>query len=166
MNHTIDPRLVEALRERCDVLRFELSEDPRFEEYEQVRLLLERYTLYPPDHKSPKPVAAPMPAAPLDLPAGAAEHLGETGASTVEAAPRHVTDTGMRAICDAAAVFLREKKSRAVSSEIHAALVKRGLMESGTRDRGRVTSYLGRSKKIFDNVRGEGYGLVEWSRRS
>ena len=154
MNYASDPRLVEALRERCDALRFELSEDPRFEEYEQVRLLLERYTLYPPDHKSPKPVA---------------EHLGETGASAVEAAPRHVgvvTDTGMRAICDAAAVFLREKKSRAESSEIQAALVKRGLMESGTRDRSRVTSYLGRSKKIFDNVRGEGYGLVEWSRRS
>jgi hypothetical protein len=36
-----------------------------------------------------------------------------------------------------------------------------GILEDGPRDRSRITSYLGRAKAMFDNVRGEGYGLRE-----
>jgi hypothetical protein len=37
-----------------------------------------------------------------------------------------------------------------------------GILEDRPRDRSRITSYLGRAKAMFDNVRGEGYGLREW----
>ena len=40
--------------------------------------------------------------------------------------------------------------------------VRSGILEDGPRDRSRITSYLGRAKAMFDNVRGEGYGLREW----
>jgi hypothetical protein len=65
----------------------------------------------------------------------------------------------MNAVIDASADFLRRRGARAESAEIQEELVRRGILEEGPRDRSRITSYLGRAKAMFDNVRGEGYGL-------
>ena len=55
------------------------------------------------------------------------------------------------------------KRARcAASAEIQEELVRRGILEASPGDRSKITSYLGRAKKVFDNVRGEGYGLIEW----
>ena len=51
---------------------------------------------------------------------------------------------------------------RPIGRSTTAELVRSGILEEGPRDRSRITSYLGRAKAIFDNVRGEGYGLREW----
>jgi hypothetical protein len=48
------------------------------------------------------------------------------------------------------------------SVEIQEELVRSGILEEDPRDRSRITSYVGRAKAIFDNIRGEGYGLREW----
>jgi hypothetical protein len=69
----------------------------------------------------------------------------------------------MAAVQRASAAFLRAKGTRAASPEIHAEMVRLGLMKPGERDRTMVTSYLSRDKATFDNVRGQGYGLCEWS---
>lgn len=146
----IDSTLVESLRARLEELRFELLEDPRFQEHERVKLLLDVWSTVaerPPAPKLRGSTLADQPPVPW-LP-------GKVG--------RVVTDTGMAAVCEAAAEFLRKKGARAPSGEIQAALVDGGLMRPGPRDRSRVTSYLGRKKEMFDNIRGEGYGLVEWS---
>src|ERR1700730_4664652 len=55
-----------------------------------------------------------------------------------------------------------EAGARADSAEIQKELVRSGVLEDRPRDRSRITSYLGRAKAVFDNVRGEGYGLREW----
>jgi hypothetical protein len=68
----------------------------------------------------------------------------------------------MNAVIEASADFLRRKGARADSAEIQKELVRSGILEEGPRDRSRITSYLGRAKAMFDNVRGEGYGLTEW----
>ena len=68
----------------------------------------------------------------------------------------------MNAIIEASADYLRRKGARADSVEIQEDLVRCGILEDGPRDRSRITSHLGRAKAIFDNVRGEGYGLTEW----
>jgi hypothetical protein len=68
----------------------------------------------------------------------------------------------MNAVVEASADFLRRKGTRADSVEIQEELVRCGILEDGPRDRSRITSYLGRAKAMFDNVRGEGYGLREW----
>lgn len=137
----MNEQLVRALRARRDELHRELAADPTFQEYEQITELLDRYERAPPS-VPPVPPAHPPERAPPFAP----------------------TARGMAAVVDAAATFLRQKGSRAESGEIQDALVKSGLMERGARDRSRVTSYLGRRKDLFDNVRGEGYGLVEWKR--
>jgi hypothetical protein len=77
-------------------------------------------------------------------------------------APFTRTDRGMNAIIEASADYLRRKGARADSAEIQKELVRSGILEDGPRDRSRITSYLGRAKAMFDNVRGEGYGLREW----
>jgi hypothetical protein len=147
--------LIKALRERREELRNELQEHPSFQEYELVCRLLERReasvaipsSLRPkaPQRKPvPKRQQAP-PQQPVDRPA-----------------PFTRTDKGMNAVIDASADFLRRKGSRAESAEIQEELVRRGILEEGPRDRSRITSYLGRAKAMFDNVRGEGYGLREW----
>jgi hypothetical protein len=68
----------------------------------------------------------------------------------------------MNAVIEASADFLRRKGTRADSAEIQQELVRCGILEEGPRDRSRITSYLGRAKAMFDNVRGEGYGLRDW----
>ena len=68
----------------------------------------------------------------------------------------------MNAVIEASADFLRRRGARADSAEIQKELVRCGILEDGPRDRSRITSYLGRAKAMFDNVRGEGYGLREW----
>jgi hypothetical protein len=77
-------------------------------------------------------------------------------------APFTRTDKGMNAVIEASADFLRRKGALADSAEIQKELVRSGVLEDGPRDRSRITSYLGRAKAVFDNVRGEGYGLREW----
>jgi len=39
---------------------------------------------------------------------------------------------------------------------------RRAIPKGGPADRSKVTSYLGRTKNVFDNVKGQGYGLKEW----
>jgi hypothetical protein len=135
--------LIKALRERREELRNELQEHPLFQEYELVCRLLERReaSVAVPSSVRPK---APQ------------QH------AVVGPAPFTRTERGMNAIIEASADFLRRKGARADSAEIQGELVRSGILERGPRDRSRITSYLGRAKAMFDNVRGEGYGLREW----
>jgi len=153
--------LIKALRERREELRNELREHPSFHEYELVCQLLKRReasvsipsslgprakqrTPAPQRKSAPQPKSAPQ-QQPGDRPA-----------------PFTRTDRGMNAVIEASADFLRRKGVRADSAEIQEELVRCGILEDGPRDRSRITSYLGRAKAMFDNVRGEGYGLTEW----
>ncbi len=127
-------------------LRAHLETIPEFQLYEHVSRLLAEYerglpAALPP--ASPPVETSPPPAPGAPPPAGRPE-------------------AGMLAIQEAAAKFLSRRRSRATSPEIHEALIRRGLMEPGERDRRRVTSYLSRDKETFDNTPGEGYGLVKW----
>jgi hypothetical protein len=67
---------------------------------------------------------------------------------------------------NAAAGYLRAKGSRAGSAEICDALIKDGVMPDDQVSRHNLGAYLSRYKDRFDNVKGEGYGLCEWSRTS
>ena len=141
--------LIKALRERREELRNELQEHPLFQEYELVCRLLER-------REASVSIPSPLrPKAPRRKPAPQQQPVDRP-------APFTRTDKGMNAVIEASADFLRRKRARADSAEIQKELVRSGVLEDGPRDRSRITSYLGRAKAVFDNVRGEGYGLREW----
>ena len=67
-------------------------------------------------------------------------------------------DSMTTAINRAAAIYLRQKRARAQAPEILKALLAGGLNVS----KGTMSSCLSHSP-LFDNKKGEGYGLVEWS---
>lgn len=139
---------VAALRAEKERLRSHLETIPEFQKYESVSMLLMQYEdglgasppETPPGQSPPPPLAGEQP--------------------SVAPAQR-----GMTAIQDAAFDFLGRKGARASSPEIHKELIRLGLVEPGERGRKMITSYLSRDNTNFDNKRGEGYGLVEWSSR-
>ena len=163
-----------ALRERRDQLRNELRGDPRFQEFEQVCQLLwlyeSREAAEPARDVKPAsaaPATSARPSASRQAPSAVASSSAARPepASRAPAAPRPLfvpSPTGMRAVIDAAAEYLREKGDRADSAEIEGALIEKGILKGGPADRSKVTSYLGRTKNVFDNVKGQGYGLKEW----
>src|SRR5271156_190081 len=147
--------LIKALRERREELRNELQEHPSFQEDELVCRLLERREAPVAVPSSFRPQAAQRKPVPNRQPAPQQQPVDRP-------APFTRTGKGMNAVIEASADFLRRKGTRADSAEIQGELVQRGILEEGPRDRSRITSYLGRAKAMFDNVRGEGYGLREW----
>ena len=147
--------LIKALRERREELRNELQENPSFQEYELVCRLLERREASVAVPSSVRTKAPQRKPAPKRQPAPQ-QHAVEGPA------PFTRTEKGMNAVIEASADFLRRKGARADSAQIQEELVRCGILEEGPRDRSRITSYLGRAKAMFDNVRGEGYGLREW----
>jgi hypothetical protein len=147
--------LIKALRERREELQKKLQEDPAFQEYELVCRLLERREASVPISPSLRPKTPQRKPASQRKPAPRQQPVDRP-------APFTRTDKGMNAVIEASADFLRRKGARADSVEIQKELVRRGILEDGPRDRSRITSYLGRAKAMFDNVRGEGYGLREW----
>ncbi len=66
-------------------------------------------------------------------------------------------------IIEAATAYLLQKGTRAQTTEITEAVVRDGasLPDNPTKQRDYVSSILSHSP-LFNNVRGEGYGLAEW----
>jgi hypothetical protein len=64
-------------------------------------------------------------------------------------------------IIRASEAFLKRHRRRAQSSEIVQALQEAGIDLPEEKPSAYVSSYLSTSP-LFDNVKGEGYGLVEW----
>jgi hypothetical protein len=65
-------------------------------------------------------------------------------------------------VLDMAENFLRNRGSRAPSGEIFEYIEANGIEVPGQKPVSVVASYLSNSTR-FDNVRGQGYGLPEWS---
>jgi hypothetical protein len=88
--------------------------------------------------------------------------LTQNNATPKTSGPKNGTTTA--AVLDAAEGFLTQLARRAQTPEIAGELRRRGIIPSleGNVVRG-VASYLSTAKDRFDNVRGEGYGLVRWS---
>jgi hypothetical protein len=70
--------------------------------------------------------------------------------------------TQAEVLLTSAAAYLRDKNSRAPSTEISKALAAQGVTIGGKDPSATVAAYLTHSP-LFDNIRGQGYGLVEWS---
>jgi hypothetical protein len=92
-----------------------------------------------------------------------------TGAQTqTETAPKTTIVRAGKAGSQSSAVltatedFLKQRGSRAFSGEILEALIAKGIEVAGNKPSAVVASYLSHSSR-FNNVRGQGYGLVEWS---
>lgn len=61
---------------------------------------------------------------------------------------------------------MRVKGKRATSAELLGVMAAQGIQIEGKSPINSFSSMLSYRKEIFDNVRGEGYGLVEWSQEN
>jgi hypothetical protein len=91
---------------------------------------------------------------------------GVHSANHKQSTSRHAKDHGGTKASifeSAAAGYLRAVKRRATSGELLKVLTERGIAVGGKSPPALLASYLSDSP-LFDNVKGKGYGLVEWSR--
>ncbi len=73
--------------------------------------------------------------------------------------------TQAETILMASAAYIRQKNARAPSGEILKALTEQRIAVGGQNPSATVSSYLSHSA-LFDNIRGQGYGLVEWQSKT
>jgi len=134
--------VVNALQAELESLESELAADPRYQKIGKIRELLTMYGQV--------------------VQQGATEP--NSAATAARASPRGRAGSLTSRVLDAATSYLRQTGRRAQTSELAAACVAAGvpLPDSLTKQRDYVSSILSHSPKI-DNVRGQGYGLAEWS---
>jgi hypothetical protein len=73
--------------------------------------------------------------------------------------------TQAETILMASAAYIRQRNARAPSGEILKALTEQGIAVGGQNPSATISSYLSHSA-LFDNIRGQGYGLVEWQSKT
>ena len=98
----------------------------------------------------------------LGLPVDAPDYPREADGDRRGASPAR-DGTVAALVQEAAADFLKTIGRRAQTPEIAAEITRRGIRAGKPENiTATVSSYLSSAKGRFDNVRGEGYGLVEW----
>lgn len=143
-----DPILRAAQREVAK-LEQELNEIPAFRRWKLAKAIVEEY-----DHVTTPPVESPGSSS-----SGPQQRLPQ---AEPHVAPKQ--EAKAPTIIRAAVKYLRERNCRATSTEMADALVARGVEISGKSKAATLSAYLSAAKDEIDNVRGEGYGLKEWSK--
>jgi hypothetical protein len=129
---------VQAVQEEIEKLRGELTRVPAFQ---RLRLLEKHLTEY----------QAILPGQPVAEPQHPIRDYNRYGRPGSRAA----------LIVEGSEAYLKKNKKRAQTGEIVLGLVAAGVVLPDGNPIGAVSSYLSTSP-LFDHVKGEGYGLVEW----
>lgn len=142
---------VEAARRERQRLFAELRQNPTFNQWWALRNLLQAYNVAMEDGGAPESV-----------------HRGQNPAAVNEPRPSAAVRPEQRRagsrsaqIEAAAAAWFRQHGKRAQSLEIMRALEQQGFEFTGAKPTAALASVLSHSA-LFNNVRGEGYGLAEW----
>jgi len=134
--------VVRALLAEVASLEAELAADTRYQKIAKIRELLRMYG----ETRQPEAIGSRK----ADAGKPQANPGGRAGSLTSR-------------VLEASTSYLRQKGSRAQTSELTDACVAAGvpLPDTATKQRDYVSSILSHSPRI-NNVRGQGYGLAEW----
>jgi hypothetical protein len=146
-SNPISEELFRAASQEAARLTSELRIYPAFRKLEAVRSVLDAYATENPDNGGPS--------------SGAADEFQE---HATRKAQGRSSGSKSAAIVREARAYLLTVGRRAESSQIAEALRGRGIEILKGNPTSVVSSYLSQSD-LFDNVRGQGYGLVEWTER-
>jgi hypothetical protein len=145
-----DPILKAAQRELVK-LQAELEVLPAFRRWMLAKAVVDEYeqkSLPTPTGGSTPIKGTPTPATPSVIP--------QVAAKPGSKAPQIIAE---------AVKYLREKGHRVNSTRMANDLMDRGIDLPGKSKPGTLSAYLSAAKDEIDNVRGEGYGLREWSKK-
>ena len=133
-----------------------LMQNPAYRKLQAVRNLL---NVYRPKADESPPGAAPPKAPSFGVPA----YLVPPRRAPMPPPPVAASNAGrIRALV---ADYLRRTGKRATSGELLKVASDAGITVGGLKPNATMSSYLSGMKE-FDNVAGEGYGLVEWSTKT
>lgn len=131
--------LAAALKEEQALLR-QLEQYPEFKRLQAVRNLIQAYS--------------------TDSEADQAEGVKERASGG--SAKRGKNPKTVQVI-NAVRAYLLKKQARAQSGELLNGLREMGIEVGGKKPTATLAAYLSNAKDVFDNVRDEGFGLVEWA---
>jgi hypothetical protein len=136
-----DSEYCEVLESEITKLRTVLAKNPDFQRLK----LLEKHLM---EYRAISPAAVTSTPKPPPHPIRDMSRYGRSGSMA-------------SVVVQASEGFLKKLARRAQSSDIVAALLEAGIDLPAEKASAYVSSYLSTSP-LFDNVKGEGYGLVEW----
>jgi hypothetical protein len=131
--------IISELRKEQARLREELQRSVVYQQMMAIEGLLALYGLSPQTDARP---AADAPPIPKTRPS----RDGTVAAGVIAAARQH----------------LQSVHRRAMTKEIVEAVLKSGVLAESRNPYAAVSSYISTAKDVFDNMKGQGYGLVEW----
>jgi hypothetical protein len=140
-------RLALELRNR---LQAELAQNETFRAFQHIDAVVAMWEKSR-DPATARPIAETVPKIIPPVPTKVASVVG-----------RHFAGSQTYKIVTGAQDYLRRKGSRAPASEIHKDLISKGIAVGGKNPLKVTASYLSHSP-YFNNVPGQGYGLIEWS---
>lgn len=132
---------LKAAEEEAATLRLSLAMNPVFKRLQAVEKLIADY------RSTESPTLTPV--RPLAGNIAKSAKYGRQGSAAAT-------------VIEAAEQFLKSHRKRAMSGEILAAVQKDGVTVPGKNPASTLSSYLSTSP-LFDNRKGEGYGLAEWN---
>jgi hypothetical protein len=141
-------RLALELRNR---LRDELAQNETFRAFQHVEAIVSMW------EQSRRPTVSVQSVTPAAVPRMTPAPLRVASVVT-----RHFAGSQTSKIVSGATEFLKRTGRRAPASEIYKDLVAQGIKVGGKNPQKSTASYLSHSPH-FDNVPGQGYGLIEWS---
>jgi hypothetical protein len=149
--------LLRAARREAQELYDELVKIPAFEKWRAAMRVVE---IYEAEAKSePK---KPKPGADRSVVNVSVHGVSATGTAAAIAHTTNVPNSVQ--IQNAGIEFLRQIGRRAKSKEIADAVREKGIEIRGSDYVATVAAHMSNAKAIVDNVRGEGYGLREWTK--
>ena len=127
--------LAKLARREAENLEQALEKNPTFRKWKAAMALVREYEA--------GPASAPEP-------------------SAIAPQVRRATTSVSTRVQQAAIEFLRVHGRRAKAREIYDAIKDQGLPIKGEDPVATVAAHMSNAKKQVDNIRGEGYGLIEW----
>jgi hypothetical protein len=173
MESAMNPEILQAAIEERYQLEARLRSNPDFRRLEAVRRII---ALYAPGAEIPvpiDPILSPEPAGSVRRPAPTLNpdpSPTNSFSSPTPSDPQRRSGQGLwvwgnsqaSRIKGAAAEHLMETRKRATGGEIYKAIRAKGIEVRGEKPSATVSACL-TSSPVFDHIRGEGYGLREWS---
>lgn len=137
--------MLRSYKREMQKLQSELEQNPAFMRWKLLKQLI---GTYPDTEQSGQVSATPTDSSP----------------APANSAPPPVSAPAGRAtaIVAAAVDYLRTRGKRATSTEMADDFKAKGIDIPGVQKASTLSAYLSGAKDIFDNVRDQGYGLVEW----
>ena len=153
---------ISTLEQEEDRLFEELSKNPAFAQNPGFKRLMKIHLLRS-DYRATAEIPAPVNPNPKPNRVAKKAKRNTKGLFQPKPAKGSAHGSKTKEVVAAAVTYFRRTRQRATSGEVVKALANMGVDVGGNKPGSSMSAYLSNNPRIFDNVKGEGYGLKEWT---